>query len=159
MAKITDKDNGYKALMVSLVGPKPVVHVGILEAKGAEQHENSEHTVAEIASFHEFGLGNNPERSFIRGYCDEQQDTVLAFMKVAMQSVRDGKYKWDVLLERVGLFVQSGIQKRISDGIPPPLKEATIKRKTRDGKRGETPLINTGQLRAAISFAIRKPGE
>ena len=54
-------------------------------------------------------------------------------------------------LQRIGLWAQSEIQQRISDGIPPQNAPYTINK-----KGSSTPLVDTGQLRSSISFKVVK---
>ncbi len=149
--KISDKDKGYaKILAVLTQKDHPVLKVGILSEDGAKEHGEGL-TVAEVGAFHEFGLGNNPERSFIRGWVDENQQKATTFLREQCEkSVKSGQ-GIELALERLGLYCQSGIQQRMSDGIPPPLTKQTIAR-----KGSSTPLIDTGQLRSSISYSVDK---
>ncbi len=156
MVKIKDTDKGYRKMLKLLTsGKKPVVQVGIFGEKGAETHKDSDGlTVLEVGAFHEFGLGNNPERSFIRGWVDENESKVVEFLgKEVERATKNGAEDFDQGLERLGLFCQSGIQARMSQGIPPPLKKATV-----DRKGSTVPLIDTGQLRASITYKVHPDG-
>lgn len=79
---------------------------------------------------------------------------------------------------RAGLIAQNALRKKINEGIPPPLSEATLLRRanrgTGRGRKGAKqelanraaglaastqlakPLIDTGQLRNAAVYVIRK---
>ena len=92
-----------------------------------------------------------PERSFIRGTVDARRRAIAKFVKTLATAVIEGRMMTPQALERLGIFVQGEIRKRISAGIPPPLKAATIKR-----KGSSKPLIATGQLRASIDYQVRK---
>ncbi len=159
-SKFTDKDQGYKKVLALLTsGTKPVVKVGVFGAKAAETHLQEKPTggsltVGEIATIHEFGLGTCPERSFIRGWCDENEGNVVNFLaKESQRAITLKMPNFDQGLERLGLFCVSGIQVRIANGIPPALKQATI-----DRKGSSTPLINTGQLRSSITYEVIAEG-
>ena len=41
----------------------------------------------------------------------------------------------------------------------PPLSPATIKRKTKNGRRGDAPLIDTGALRQSIDYRVVSKGD
>lgn len=56
---------------------------------------------------------------------------------------------------QVGFVVTSAVKNLITDGIDPPLAEQTIKQRKRRGRDGETPLLDTGQYRRNIDFAVR----
>ena len=44
----------------------------------------------------------------------------------------------------------------INEGIDPPLTEGTLKRKTVNGKVGDTPLVDTGQLKQSIRYKVEE---
>lgn len=150
---VSDKDKGYKKLLAKVMGPKPSVKVGIFGAKGSEQHEGSALSVLEIATFHEFGLGV-PERSFLRAWCDENGPAAEAFLAKQCEKALAGELTWEQVLERLGLYCVAGIQTKISNNIPPPLADETIKR-----KGSSVALIDTGQLRSSITYEVTKGGE
>lgn len=135
-----------RQMMARLFGKKPRLKVGIFGQAGDEQHEDSDLSVLAIATFHEFGLGV-PERSFIRAWCDANQANVEERLHKDWELVVKGELQPEVALERLGLFIVGGIQSYIAEGIDPPLKY-------REG----TPLINTGQLRSSITYALEDAG-
>ncbi len=49
----------------------------------------------------------------------------------------------------IGMQIENAIREKILSNVPPPLKEATIKR-----KRSSVTLIDTGQMLASISHQI-----
>ena len=55
------------------------------------------------------------------------------------------------LADLLGQKYVGQIQARISAGIPPPLAESTIAR-----KGSSVPLIDTGQLRSAVTYEVRR---
>ena len=62
-----------------------------------------------------------------------------------------------------GLVAQSSVRRKITEGIPPPLAPSTVRNRirahpSRRAKTAEdmTALIDTGQLRQAVSFVLRK---
>jgi hypothetical protein len=96
-----------------------------------------------------------PPRSFLRGAVDENIDAIWAQVDAAIAGIVDGKWNAQVAAERVALFVHGRVVKRMSDGLSPPLKASTIRRKTVGGKTGEKPLIDTGGLKASITWVLR----
>lgn len=144
------KDNGYKEVLKSLTsGENPTIKVGVFGSKASEEHSAGV-SVLDIANFHEFGLGNNPERSFVRGWAEENESAVVGMLKKEIQaSVKRRDTSFSRGFDRIGLYCQSGIQQRISDGIPPPLAPSTVKR-----KGSSTPLIDTGQLRSSVTYQV-----
>jgi len=143
---IRDTDHGAKALLKK-VRRAGSVKVGVMGSEAGEKHGDL--TVADIATFHEFGLGN-PKRSFIADYVDEGVSDIEAKIRSAAERVIRGS-TIERELSILGLYIQGEIQKRMSAGIPPPLKPATIAR-----KGSSTPLIDTGQLRSSITYEVEK---
>jgi hypothetical protein len=148
--KIIDK--GYKALMSVFTGVrKTTITVGVHAADGKEPHAGGQfgETVADIANIHEFGAPGIPQRSFLRAWFDENQAKTKEATKRMAQSVLKGKR---TRKQAVNILAQSfvgQIQRRIAVGIPPPNSPLTIKL-----KGSSKPLIDTGQLRTSITYAI-----
>lgn len=152
-SRITDVDKGYKALVARVfdVG-RPVVQAGIFEADGAQPHEGTpKATVADVATWHEFGLGV-PERSFLRGYFDENRGRLLEMLRVEAKLVIAGKLSKEEALERFALKVQSEIQSRISVGGFGAYPENALSTIAKKGS--STPLVDTGQLRSSITTRV-----
>lgn len=148
---IEDKRAQFDALLKSLGVPEAELLVGIFDDAGEEPGGL---TVAEVATFHEFGYGV-PERSFLRAYVDQKQEKILDDLIRELSSVVDGKQNIKRALNRVGLAMVGGIKQRIANRIPPSLEESTIKKKTRAGKRGDVPLVDKGQLRNSIVHKVK----
>jgi hypothetical protein len=106
-------------------------------------------TVADVASFNEFGIGV-PERSFIRAYVDENQPQLIQRLRAIARAVAKGK-PLEPGLEQFGALVVGEIQRRISAGIAPENHPDTIER-----KGSSTPLIDTGQLRSSITYLVER---
>lgn len=56
----------------------------------------------------------------------------------------------------IGLIGQNAVRKKITDGPFAALSPRTLSARRSRGRTGEKPLIDTGQLRQAISYVIRK---
>lgn len=153
--KVADKDLGYAALVSRVYAlDSPKVSIGIHEQEGAEEHAEAGMTVVALGAIHEFGLGNVPERSFIRAWFDENQDRAKEALRRLMVSVVEGKRQPQQALELFAQWALGEMQKRMAEGIPPALQPETLRKKTREGKTGEKPLIDTGQLRSSLSYEI-----
>jgi hypothetical protein len=153
--KVRDKDRGYKKVRrnVTKAASGKSLTVGVLEEdKGGEGHGGSEEglTVSQIATEHEFGLGV-PERSFIRAWFDAQKNQIDQDLSKMMRQVIQGRYDLDRGLNILGVKYVGEIQQKIPAGIPPPNSDRTIAR-----KGSSTPLIDTGQLRSAITYLIKQ---
>jgi hypothetical protein len=144
-SKITDKDNGYRQTLrniKALSSGGQTVRVGV---NGDATYENGM-PVEAVGAIHEFGLGNNPERSFLRAWVDENINWFSRLKVWVRRFIFDG----DAWTGPFGEHCVAGIKKRIEHGIPPALAEATIKAK--DGNA--TPLINTELLINSIEYDV-----
>jgi len=145
-SSLKDVDKGYRSLMRRLGNQKNAgVQVGVF-GDGSDKTYEDGITVGYLAEIHEYGLGNNPERSWLRAYVDANRDRIHEMLRVVAQEHLKKKMPLEQGLNLVGLKIVGEIQQRIADGIAPPLTEATIRR-----KGSTTPLIDTGQFRSSIS--------
>lgn len=143
-ASVKDKDKGYKKLLDRLSQTlSNEVSVGIFDSDAEKGHDGTNKTVGEIAEIHEYGLGNVPERSFIRAWFDANPGKIKEALARLMASMVKGNRTKTQVLDLYGQWAVGQIQQRMAAGIPPELKY-------REG----TPLIDTGQLRASISYRV-----
>jgi len=91
-----------------------------------------------------------PERSFLRGTMDAKQNAIVKTAKGLASGVLAGHMDTKKALDVLGIYIQGEIRRRMSSGIAPPLKAATISR-----KGSAKPLIDTGQLRASIDYEVK----
>lgn len=148
--RIEEVDHGYASLVAAvfdLAHHHPVVHVGILD--GEETHGGSEVSILDVATWMEFGTQDIPARSFIRAWFDEDEDHLREVLTTLLQEVVAGKLSKEQALEQLGQYAVGRIQQRISDGIPPPNAPSTIEK-----KGSSTPLIDTGTLRASVTYKV-----
>lgn len=116
-------------------------------ANDVGRSETGHLTVADIASFMEFGVPSRgiPQRSFVRAWYDESQDFVRETLQSQMKLVLMGKLTPEKAAARIALAFEGSMKQRVARGIPPPNAPATV-----EAKGSSKPLINTGQLRNAI---------
>lgn len=155
VAPIRDIDRGWTDLLKRLAKGTTDVTVGLhaqdggVQKKAAGGMPESESTLIDVAAAHEFGLGV-PRRSFIADWQDQNaalhQKQIEAMAKAI---VRGTVPSAEVAAERLANLWVGEVQKRIVAGISPPLKKRTI-----DRKKSSTPLIDTGQLRSSIAYAV-----
>lgn len=143
-------DHGANSLLKRLE-EKGTVKVGVLAESGDKSHSSTGTTVSLVAGVHEFGAPDRgiPERSFIRGYVDENERDIREKIRKSTRQVIQGKKKVGDVLEILGLVFVGEIQERISTGIEPPLNRKTVER-----KGSSKPLIDTGQLRSSILHEV-----
>lgn len=150
--KVEDKDHGYNALVKKIDGmDRLAILVGIFEREGSIPHGDDAFTVLDVAAVHEFGSEHVPQRSFLRAWFDENQDRAREALRRLMVQALEGKMTPEQCVEKFGLWVQGEIQKRIAQGIPPPLAESTIEQ-----KGSSVPLVDKGQLRSSVTFKVEK---
>lgn len=146
MGAVRDIDKGAAALMKRLLS-KAEVTVGIHAPEGDQDKEDSPgQSILDVAECHELGLGV-PRRSFIADWADENKERHEAQLSTMAKAVAAGKVESAELgVKRLGVLYVGEVQKRIADGIEPPLEQATIER-----KGSSVPLIETGQMRGAVA--------
>jgi hypothetical protein len=107
---------------------------------------------------------NIPARPFLKPGIAAVQPQIAAGLKKAGEYALQGRA--DAVgreFHRVGAIGRDAVKRKITDGPFVPLKPATIAARKRKRKsRTNTdikPLIDTGALRASISYAIRDEGK
>jgi hypothetical protein len=155
-AKVTDVDKGYTARLRAIrsMDGKVTSKVGVFGEKASEAHDDkSGLSTGELAAIHEFGAGNVPERSFVRGWADEKVGEIQRQLKRAAAAVMVGNGDIYQNMHRFGQWADLEMVKRITGHIPPPLAPATVRRKGH-----AVPLIDTGKLLASIDSAVERNG-
>lgn len=141
--RISDRDNGYKRLVATVgeLARGAEVRVGVFSA-GARKDGT---TNAEIGAIAEYGLGASPERSWLRGWVDENKQIIVRNLRIIGKGVFRSRDEVRIGCDRFGLWAVGGIKRRIQAGIQPPDSAATIAR-----KGSSTPLIDTAQFIGSI---------
>ena len=150
--RITDRDKGWKALMrrAQKAARGRAVTVGVHSGEGGAPAGGGSLSVADVATIHEYGLGNSPERSFVRAFADEKRDEANEVEAKLVGAAIMGKGgSIDDALERFGTWLVGMMQKRIRAGIQPGNAPAT-----EAAKGSSTPLIDTGQLVSSITYKV-----
>lgn len=160
MSRVEDKDLGLNRIIRTLNKDLDgvVVKVGVQAKDKAVRRgkggsiRNTDQPLAVIAAIHEFGLGDIPQRSFLRSAYDEN----LPMIDKMIQRVANGAVfglGTNATLNQLGNVVQGMVQRKIVDGPFVPNSPATIKR-----KKSSKPLIDTGHLRQSIRYVIERKG-
>jgi phage gpG-like protein len=133
--------------------------VGVQGTQGAANHQGAALTVAQIATVHEFGKRIRqpkmnrtiviPERSFLRATVDEYRDAIARRQVLLTQGYVLGKFDLHGAMDLLGMYVVGLVKQRIANGIAPPNRPSTIRR-----KGSSKPLIDTGQLRNSITHKV-----
>lgn len=130
------------------------VVVGIPGDKN-KKHANSAYTVAEIAALHEFGVGGQVERSFLRVPLSSNKKKYSKFAKGNISAVLAGNLAMDKYLGKLGALAQSDSVESFTNNDWEQVSDARLAQKTVGGKTGDKPLIDTGQLRQSITHEVR----
>lgn len=124
-------------------------------------------TNAALGYIHDKGspAANIPARPFMEPGIAAAQDKIAATYSKAAKSVLDQPASADTIIDaahnRVGLTAQDAIQSKIEAGVPPPLAARTIadRRRRFGADASETPLIDSGQMKAAVTYVLRPKGK
>lgn len=153
-SSVTVRDNGYQALMKALRegGAGIELTVGIHEEEGGEPTKGGL-SVAEVAELNEFGSpgGRIPARPSITAWADENATRVPGDLKKSFERSIETRSDPFSRIDQLAQKYAGEVQGKIADGIPPPNAESTVRK-----KGSSTPLINTGQFRAAIRGKVER---
>jgi hypothetical protein len=148
----TEKDYGYQEALRQIdfvKRNKPFVKVGLQGEEGASPHPNNPEgqrtTLAEVATFNEFGTERIPERSFIRSTMDENRRKLLMENIKLFFQMAAGKMNTERALGILGKKITSLIKRKITTLTTPPNAPITILR-----KGSGNPLIDTGFMRQSV---------
>jgi hypothetical protein len=132
-------------------------HLQLQALRGSDAEKRIKHifkpgpTMAELGEIFEFGLGNNPQRSWLRGFLSENGDKLSAKVKRVAEKVLKGEITAEAGMNLLGLDAVGGIKKRIQAGIQPPLAASTLARK---GPNKTTPLIDSAMWIGSITHEV-----
>jgi len=165
-ARVIDRDFGWKAYLETvnrIERERPDVVVGLFGPDAEAMHGQAKgSTVAQLGATHEFGLGV-PECSFLRSTFDLNKDKYLRFLVrgmgdeiyAAAKDKRPFGSKDSKTLKQLALKMEGDVKLRIGRRqIPPPNAPSTIAR-----KGSSTPLVDSGQMRRAITSDVRIGGK
>lgn len=137
------------------------VKVGVLQSRGGgDSIDDRGTTLAELLAIHEYGApgAGIPARAPLRRALEDDEakaEVTEQTAKVARAVVAD-RISVEQGLGILGEWAVARVKKGIKDHLPPPLKPATIKRKTVDGKEGDVPLVDSGHLIGSINYEVTK---
>ena len=90
-----------------------------------------------------------PERSYLRAWFDENVDALQVTLERLIGQIVEGKISGRAALEMIGGYVVTHVQAYMIDLKTPPNVPSTIAR-----KGSSNPLIDTGQLKDAITWRV-----
>lgn len=153
------KDYGMKALRKQIreLKDKPLVKIGFQGSKGEKVHAGGELTNTEIATIHEYGTDNIPERSMIRSTTKEnKQKYNETIEKLGKQIITpSSKMTVEKGLGIIGQMVLTDVRNKFTNNDWPALKDPTRGGKQSAGK----PLLDTAQLRNSATYVVDLKGK
>lgn len=108
---------------------------------------------AELASIHEYGLGNVPARPWIGPPFRAKREVYFKFLSDAYQkALKDGKpAEVEKALALLGQKMVADIKRYVTEGegVPPPLKPKTIAR-----KKSSRPLVDSSEMLNSVNYKV-----
>lgn len=102
---------------------------------------------------------NIPERPFLKPGVASVEDQIADRYKTGSKAVLDGRVaSIDQVHDAVGIIAENAVKAKITSGPFAPLSDRTIAARKSRGRTGTKPLIDTGQLRNAVTHVIRPKG-
>lgn len=151
---VSDKNPHGIQHLADMLEELALITLGVQGDEAEQAHPSSELTVGQIAAVHELGLAPGaPQRSWLRGWVDENEKEMRRDAAEAVKKVLEGESRKKVFAP-LGLKWAEGIRKRIREGrVPPPLSPTTIARR---GGSWE-PLYDTHTLHNAVTYKLYIP--
>ena len=136
------------------------VLVGVPAEKAGRDPSKQKGTInnAALGYIHNYGspTANIPPRPFLEPGIKDNQNSITPYLgKAAAAAISGNPLGVQKHLTSAGIKAVSGVKRKIDVGPFVPLKPGTLAARRRRGRTGTKPLLDTGQLRNAISFVIR----
>lgn len=106
-------------------------------------------TLSQLGLIHEYGTATIPSRPFLYSGISEGREEINRLNKTTLAAVQTGELSKQEALGRLGNLGVRLVQEKIRGGPFVPLNPATI-----SAKGSSAPLIDTGQLRASVTFEV-----
>ena len=160
---LTVKKDNFKQVekaIKSLVDRR--VMVGVPASNGLRQPEPGEKSPPSnflIAYLMENGCpaSHIPPRLFLKPTIEASKGVIKERLKAAAVDALKGRVTAvDQAMHALGQFVSLAVKLKINTGPFQALADATIARRKARGRFGTKPLIDTGQLRNAITYILRR---
>lgn len=115
-------------------------------------------TNAELGYIHENGspITNTPERRFLVPGVEAAQEEVAKRFRKAGEAAMDGNKQGVIRhLNAAGMLAQSSVKGVLSAGDFAPLSQTTLYKRSLRGIKRISPLIDTAQMRNAVTYVVR----
>ena len=156
---VTIKTADFDKVLRRLTEQPMHVVVGVIGQEAAQPHRGGDDdpefsavpaTLVEVATFNHYGTSRIPARPFLDIAVNEHERAILKRNERIVRQFVRGALTLTQALELMGQAFTDDVKNTISKGVLPENAESTIQQ-----KRSSTPLINTGQLRGAITYSVR----
>jgi len=112
-------------------------------------------TVLQIGMYHEYGLGHNPVRSFLRVPFGKNKAAIESALRISFKKVADGE---DVIkqLDRTGAYLKNISLAAFNNqgfGTWKAINQSTAQRKGMEDTTAR--LTDTGALKQSITYVVR----
>lgn len=148
------------AAMVELSNQKVMVGVPAEEAlRKPDPEEPKPVNNAFLAYIHENGAPEIglPARPFLKPAILEMRSEIRdRLMKIGRKALAGDRAGVDAGFMALGLRAQAAVRRKITTGPFKELAARTLAHRRARGRTGDRPLVDTGQLRQAINFVIRR---
>lgn len=145
MSDVKDIDLGWKRIKKELMLiDNSYTKVGIQSDAGTEADGQN---ISAVGAYNEYGTKDIPARPFMRSTFDEQKAKLKSIQEKEYAKILAGKQSVKKALGFIGEFMTGEIKKKITTLRIPPNAPATIK-----AKKSTNPLIDTGRMRASITY-------
>lgn len=151
------KDFGLAKLKAQLAELQATqITIGYQGESGAEQHENADVPVAQVAAWQEYGTETAPARPFLRTTFQRHNARIMKEARLALSNLIDGRVgSVEEAQDQLGESALAALRDTIDDARAwaKPLAPSTARAKGHD-----LPLFETGHMRRNASYAVRKDG-
>lgn len=129
------------------------ITVGYQGVSGAKMHPESEGaSVAQVASYMEFGTKTIPARPFLRTALKQNKSEIKQAVRKALSDIIDQRADLDTAVSNIGEAAVEAIRTTIDNASSwaAPLAASTVK-----AKGSSSPLIDSGTMKDKASWAYR----
>lgn len=151
---VTFRDRGANRLLAVAKQISNVI-VGVIgDAAAQKATDGGGATVGDVATAHEFGLGNVPMRSFIRAPIDAHAAELRTDVRSAAEAVIKGRLTPQQAADRLGFKAVGLVKRAVTAGIPPALSARYLPRKLAKYPGATTPLVASAQMLGSIAHRV-----
>lgn len=122
---------------------------------------DSDSSLLKVAIVHEFGAPNKniPRRSFLISTFEENREKYSSNLTRAINDILHKDAHVNERLQRVARIFEIDVKRKFVNNDWAQVSATRLKQKTKQGKAGTSPLIDTGNLRQSIVGIVRGRGE